>query len=131
MFFMTSANFSLFLEHFSYCCSKILILYLNKISFEVQLNFQVPSTQRKRVRVILHDHMTNNMRQRGIPRIPHNLYPINHHTATSLRSQIILQLISFPSQAPSNFTMTASSSTSITVSWQLPPADYRHGIISD
>ena len=25
--------------------------------------------------------------------------------------------------------MTASSSTSITVSWQLPPADFRHGII--
>ncbi|XP_022783215.1 titin-like isoform X2 [Stylophora pistillata] len=35
-----------------------------------------------------------------------------------------------PTKAPSNFVATASSSTSITVSWQLPPAGSRHGIIT-
>ena len=35
-----------------------------------------------------------------------------------------------PSQAPSNFTLTVRSSTSIKVSWQLPPADSRNGIIT-
>ena len=35
-----------------------------------------------------------------------------------------------PSQAPSNFTLTVRSSTSITASWQLPPAESRHGIIT-
>ena len=35
-----------------------------------------------------------------------------------------------PSQAPSNFIVTVLSSTSITASWQLPPADSRHGIIT-
>ena len=34
--------------------------------------------------------------------------------------------ISVPSQAPSNFTVTASSSTSITASWLLPPEYVRH-----
>ncbi|KAL9950681.1 hypothetical protein ACROYT_G043216 [Oculina patagonica] len=34
-----------------------------------------------------------------------------------------------PSQPPSNFSVTAKSSTSILVSWQLPPADSRNGII--
>ncbi|XP_022810088.1 receptor-type tyrosine-protein phosphatase S-like [Stylophora pistillata] len=34
-----------------------------------------------------------------------------------------------PSQAPSNLTLSASSSTSITASWQLPPVYSRHGII--
>ena len=38
--------------------------------------------------------------------------------------------ISVPSKAPTTFSVTASSSTSITASWQLPPADSRHGIIT-
>ncbi|PFX13685.1 Receptor-type tyrosine-protein phosphatase F [Stylophora pistillata] len=35
-----------------------------------------------------------------------------------------------PSQPPGNFTSTASTSTSITASWQLPPADSRNGVIT-
>ncbi|XP_068675665.1 cell adhesion molecule DSCAML1-like [Montipora foliosa] len=35
-----------------------------------------------------------------------------------------------PSNAPSRFMVTASNSTSITASWQLPPADSRNGIIT-
>ncbi|KAL9950689.1 hypothetical protein ACROYT_G043228 [Oculina patagonica] len=34
-----------------------------------------------------------------------------------------------PSKAPQNFNATATSSTSITASWQLPPADSQNGII--
>ncbi len=34
-----------------------------------------------------------------------------------------------PSKAPSSFTVTAYSSTSISVSWQLPPAGSRNGVI--
>ena len=37
--------------------------------------------------------------------------------------------IAVPSQAPSNFSVTARTSTSIEASWQLPPADSRNGII--
>ena len=44
----------------------------------------------------------------------------NHHSV----------LISVPSQAPSELTLSATSSTSITASWQLPPAYSRHGIIA-
>ncbi|XP_022805719.1 receptor-type tyrosine-protein phosphatase F-like isoform X3 [Stylophora pistillata] len=35
-----------------------------------------------------------------------------------------------PSQPPNGFTLTATTSTSITASWQLPPADSRNGIIT-
>ena len=35
--------------------------------------------------------------------------------------------ISVPSQPPAAFKLTASSSTSITASWQLPPVFARHG----
>ena len=35
-----------------------------------------------------------------------------------------------PSKAPDGFTVTAKTSTSITASWQLPPADGRNGIIT-
>ena len=46
---------------------------------------------------------------------------------------IILKLsccsILAPSAAPSGFTVTAKTSTSITASWQLPPEDDRKGII--
>ena len=35
--------------------------------------------------------------------------------------------ISVPSQPPTAFKLTASSSTSITASWQLPPVFARHG----
>ena len=35
-----------------------------------------------------------------------------------------------PSQAPTNCSVTAASSTSITASWQLPPAVSRNGIIT-
>ena len=38
-------------------------------------------------------------------------------------------LISVPSQAPSGLTVAASTSTSITASWQLPPEYARHGTI--
>ena len=38
--------------------------------------------------------------------------------------------IAVPSSPPSIFSLTASSSTSITVSWQLPPADSRNGIMT-
>ncbi|XP_068676920.1 platelet-derived growth factor receptor alpha-like isoform X1 [Montipora foliosa] len=34
-----------------------------------------------------------------------------------------------PSKPPSGFTVTARNSTSVTASWQLPPADSRNGII--
>ena len=39
-------------------------------------------------------------------------------------------LISVPSQAPSNFTVAAITSTSIKASWQLPPEYARHGPIT-
>ena len=39
-------------------------------------------------------------------------------------------LISVPSQAPSGCKVTASTSTSITASWQLPPEYARHGTIT-
>ncbi len=35
-----------------------------------------------------------------------------------------------PSQAPSSFTMSSLSSTSVKASWQLPPVGSRHGIIT-
>ena len=38
--------------------------------------------------------------------------------------------IAVPSKAPSKFTVTRTSSTSITASWQLPPADSQNGIIT-
>ena len=38
-------------------------------------------------------------------------------------------LISVPSQAPSELTLSATSSASIAASWRLPPAYSRHGII--
>ena len=37
---------------------------------------------------------------------------------------------SAPSSAPTNFTVTASSPSVITASWQFPPADSRNGIIT-
>ena len=37
--------------------------------------------------------------------------------------------IAVPSSPPSSFSLTASSSTSIIASWQLPPADSQNGII--
>ena len=38
--------------------------------------------------------------------------------------------IAVPSLPPSGFTLAASTSTSITASWQLPPKDSRNGIIT-
>ena len=35
-----------------------------------------------------------------------------------------------PSAAPSGFTVTTKTSTSITASWQLPPVDDRNGVIT-
>ena len=44
---------------------------------------------------------------------------------------IILYFISaVPSQAPSNFTVAAITSTSISASWDLPPENARHGDIT-
>ena len=37
--------------------------------------------------------------------------------------------IAVPSKAPTSFSLTAKSSTSIEASWQLPPEDSRNGII--
>jgi len=37
--------------------------------------------------------------------------------------------ITAPSKAPDSFSLTAETSTSIEVSWHLPPADGRNGII--
>ena len=42
----------------------------------------------------------------------------------------VLPSISAPSQAPSNLSLTAKTSTSIEASWQLPPEDSRNGIIT-
>ena len=39
-------------------------------------------------------------------------------------------VISVPSQPPSGFTVTSSTSTSITAYWQLPPKYARHGTIT-
>ena len=38
--------------------------------------------------------------------------------------------IAVPSGPPKSFSLTVISSTGITVFWQLPPADSRHGIIT-
>ena len=38
-------------------------------------------------------------------------------------------LISVPSQPPRNFSVTVSSSTSVTASWKLPSVESRHGIV--
>ena len=43
---------------------------------------------------------------------------------------LLLYLNSVPSEAPSGFTVAATSPTSITASWQLPPKHARHGIIT-
>ena len=48
----------------------------------------------------------------------------------SMYSYHLPYLISVPSQAPSNFTVTAITSTSIKASWQLPPKYARHGTIT-
>ena len=37
--------------------------------------------------------------------------------------------IAVPSQPPTSLSVTAKTSTSVTASWQLPPADSRNGII--
>ena len=60
---------------------------------------------------------------------------VTKSTTVKWSSNIILlpllhYFISVPSQAPSGFTVTAKSSTSITVSWQLPPEYARHGTIT-
>ncbi|XP_068726719.1 uncharacterized protein [Montipora capricornis] len=44
-------------------------------------------------------------------------------------SKIARTLEDVPSKAPSNFTVTANTSTAIIVSWQLPSPDSRHGTI--
>ena len=41
----------------------------------------------------------------------------------------VISHIAVPSGSPGNFTVTASSSTSVTAFWQLPSADFRNGII--
>ena len=38
--------------------------------------------------------------------------------------------MSAPTEPPSGFAVTAITSTSILASWQLPPEDFRHGIIT-
>ena len=43
---------------------------------------------------------------------------------------VIHYSITAPSQPPGNLSLTSKSSTSITASWQLPPADSRNGVIT-
>ncbi|XP_078353730.1 uncharacterized protein LOC144638391 [Oculina patagonica] len=57
--------------------------------------------------------------------------PTEFSISKALRVEVFGILLSaVPSQAPSDFTVTASTSTSITASWQLPPENSRHGIIT-
>ncbi|XP_068728395.1 uncharacterized protein [Montipora capricornis] len=42
---------------------------------------------------------------------------------------VVTTMEDVPSKAPTGFTVTPSTSTSIRAFWQLPPKDYRHGII--
>ncbi len=58
----------------------------------------------------------------------HGNYKVNLHLY--FFNTTLHYLILVPSQAPSDFTVTASTSTSITASWQLPPENSRHGIIT-
>lgn len=44
-------------------------------------------------------------------------------------NKLLCGQIAVPSQAPANLTLTSSSSTSITASWQLPSVNFRNGII--
>ncbi|KAL9950697.1 hypothetical protein ACROYT_G043237 [Oculina patagonica] len=44
--------------------------------------------------------------------------------------QLVITHQDVPSKPPSMVTVTVSSSSRITVSWQLPPKDFRHGIIT-
>ena len=53
------------------------------------------------------------------------------HQLSSVNSSIHhLLFIPVPSQPPTAFQLSASSSTSITASWQLPPIIARHGTIT-
>ena len=55
-------------------------------------------------------------------------FHINYHLSTEAYIVHISDIfISVPSQPPTAFKVTASSSTSITASWQLPPVFARHG----
>ena len=66
-------------------------------------------------------------------------YVIDHVTKSSSTADCGFQVektfshyknsIAVPSKAPSSFSLTAKTSTSIEASWQLPPADSRNGII--
>ena len=66
-------------------------------------------------------------------------YVIDHVTKSSSTADCGFQVektfshyknsIAVPSQAPTSFSLTAKTSTSIEASWQSPPADSRNGII--
>ena len=66
-------------------------------------------------------------------------YVIDHVTKSSSTADCGFQVektfshyknsIAVPSKAPSSFSLTAKTSTSIEASWQSPPADSRNGII--
>ena len=43
---------------------------------------------------------------------------------------VLMFSIAVPTKPPSNFSLTAETSTSIEASWQLPPAEDRNGIIT-
>ena len=57
-----------------------------------------------------------------------NVAQVDKDSQTFSRFQKRCAIISGPSQAPTNLTVTALTSTSVRVSWQLPPADSLHGI---
>ncbi|XP_022777753.1 uncharacterized protein LOC111319202, partial [Stylophora pistillata] len=70
-------------------------------------------------------HIVRDVRARFI-----RFQPVKFERNKALRVEVYGVLMSkVPSQAPSNLTLSASSSTSIAVSWQLPPVCSRHGII--
>ena len=69
----------------------------------------------------LHTRDTNNVY------LMHIHSPIHITKSTKNYNKQLLLFISVPSQPPAAFKLTASSSTSITASWQLPPVFARHG----
>ena len=52
-----------------------------------------------------------------------------HYTLKCLVKYLLNFVLVVPTKAPTGLTVTATSSTSITASWQLPPVDSRNGII--
>ncbi|KAL9950691.1 hypothetical protein ACROYT_G043230 [Oculina patagonica] len=57
--------------------------------------------------------------------------PTSYSTRKALRVEVFgILKPAAPSQAPGSFAVTPLSSTSVRATWQLPPADSRHGVIT-